>query len=500
MQDKQQEINKIVQKLPNSSNDINSFFVKYSKNYSSQEIAKRFVSNTIPTTEHIIPQSTGRDNGYNILFINSSSNYMCDCSECNTSRGTTPFSEWMENIPDFSQNLQEYVNEVQQALDKGLLDEKYYDYISEFIKKIYKLSNGQIVLIAPKSENMYLKDSEIASRTKLLASLREKLNDLSAKKSELLAQIEALEAYPQFKRIIQHQTLSERLETVEARLAKLQKEKSSSNNEEIENLSHEHASLKNTIRILEAVIPSENKIKEQIKEKQQTISKIKEFDEKITKLKNSISDKISIIQRMRMLQSEKTRIIEELQALEDEKNPSLSHGNIARYNYLLEMAQRSAEIYEELGEKQSTSEKIDKDILTIAQVAIQKQIKELLEDNEVKKYQNNKTVKQITDEEEKEKQRLKEIEEVEKQINLLFTQINLLSAGTTISDMQNDVIMLQDELSQVEKIKNIQQLRTEYEALADLINYNNMLLNELKVYKRLSREEFENLIGQFYIK
>ncbi len=109
------------------------------KGYSSCEIAKKFIKNKYPTIEHIVPVS---DSG-----INNKSNYLCDCNECNSNRGSTPFLLWVKNIPDFEDNLQIQINQINKALKTSLLDESYSNYPKTLSKTVHDLSDGKINII-----------------------------------------------------------------------------------------------------------------------------------------------------------------------------------------------------------------------------------------------------------------------------------------------------------------------------------------------------------------
>ncbi len=109
------------------------------KGYSSFEIAKKFIKNKYPTIEHIIPVcNSGAD---------EQSNYLCDCNECNNKRGSMPFYEWAKNIPNFEDNLQIQINQINKALKNSLLDESYSNYPKTISKTVQDLSNGKINII-----------------------------------------------------------------------------------------------------------------------------------------------------------------------------------------------------------------------------------------------------------------------------------------------------------------------------------------------------------------
>lgn len=155
----QQDIIEIASKLPTSETEINSFFIKYARAESSVVIASRLVSQTIPTAEHLVPRSL---NG-----INGAKNYLCDCADCNRRRDITSFYKWQQEIPNFKNNLQLHLEEIQEAIDKGILSkEKYSKYIKDIILTIRSLSKNEIVLDLPENFDEKYKDEAHSKRKK----------------------------------------------------------------------------------------------------------------------------------------------------------------------------------------------------------------------------------------------------------------------------------------------------------------------------------------------
>lgn len=135
----QDEINKIAQKLPTSNDDIDAFFVKYSKEQrKNAEIATSLARGNTPTADHLIPQSEkGKD------FIE---NFLCDCMECNSNRMSTPFGQWVQDIPEIEDNLQKHLDKVQEQINEGKLSSNYDFYPQGVSKTIFSLTQGQINL------------------------------------------------------------------------------------------------------------------------------------------------------------------------------------------------------------------------------------------------------------------------------------------------------------------------------------------------------------------
>lgn len=141
----QHNINDIAQKMPTSTNDVSSFFVKYAseKNSPKKAASKLFCRNT-PTAEHLHPKIRGGKN--------SIKNYICDCVDCNEKKGDSYFYDWQKTIPDFDIKLQQYIENVNDAIKRGDLPQNYINYLMQLPDTILRLSNGKIKLEPPSAE------------------------------------------------------------------------------------------------------------------------------------------------------------------------------------------------------------------------------------------------------------------------------------------------------------------------------------------------------------
>lgn len=84
------------QRLPNSTNDVDSFVIKYFRR-SSREIGQRLVSPSVSTVEHILPVAR---NGENHI-----KNYLPECAHCNGERHETLLHKWMQKHPEMLKNI-----------------------------------------------------------------------------------------------------------------------------------------------------------------------------------------------------------------------------------------------------------------------------------------------------------------------------------------------------------------------------------------------------------
>lgn len=130
-----EEIYKIAQTLPASTDSLSAFFVKYSQR-NPKEIAYRLIIPSISTAEHIKPQSKeGED---------KISNYIAECAYCNSGRGNMPLDKWVELNPQMPQNVDEHLLEVYRRFKNGELDSGYKNYFIRVANTLKTQSNGLI--------------------------------------------------------------------------------------------------------------------------------------------------------------------------------------------------------------------------------------------------------------------------------------------------------------------------------------------------------------------
>ena len=222
---KQQKITEIVSKLPTSDTRIDSFFVKYSKKgRTSKEIASKFVAQSIPTAEHLIPKSKGGKN--------MTTNYICDCADCNSARSNTDFDKWIEEKPQLKTNLQFYLEDVQRAIDAGELSSDYDLYIEEIIEVIKDLSNGKIKLQVPKSTTDVQYKATMQKRRIEVDKIKQKISKLFLRKRDLKKEVAKLEGHENYLSIVQYQIMQnnikstqDEISTIERRLTDISEEK-----------------------------------------------------------------------------------------------------------------------------------------------------------------------------------------------------------------------------------------------------------------------------------
>lgn len=125
---KLQEIYRTSLRLPNSSNDVDSFFVKYSRR-SSSEIGQRLVSKSKSTIEHIHPHSKDGKS--------EEKNYLAECAGCNNSRGSILLNDWIVMNPQMLKNLRLYMRQIVSLIQEGKIiqHDDYPDEVTRTIKE-----------------------------------------------------------------------------------------------------------------------------------------------------------------------------------------------------------------------------------------------------------------------------------------------------------------------------------------------------------------------------
>ena len=133
----------IAVKLPMSKNSIEAFIVKYGHgDKDDKQIAHRLVQTAISTAEHIHPDSLGGPD--------HTSNYVAECSDCNSKRGHMPLEEWIENFPNMPRSVQRNIDEVTERIISGNLGDNYDDYPLD-IKATMERETGGIIKLNVKN-------------------------------------------------------------------------------------------------------------------------------------------------------------------------------------------------------------------------------------------------------------------------------------------------------------------------------------------------------------
>ena len=136
-----EDLNRIVKlyqhwyKLPSSSSDFDAFVVKYAKE-PHEAIAKRLLSTSVATIEHIKPQARGGEDKLG--------NFLLVSSEFNNERDTMPLQEFMmlHSDIDIKGNIQKYINDVIKEINKGKSGLANRSWYPEAIQDAIKTETG----------------------------------------------------------------------------------------------------------------------------------------------------------------------------------------------------------------------------------------------------------------------------------------------------------------------------------------------------------------------
>ena len=540
----QKTITEIISKLPTSDTSIDSFFIKYSKDgRTSKEIAGKFIAQNLPTAEHLIPKSKGgKDN---------TGNYICDCADCNSSRGNLDFNLWQKEKPMMKQYLQEHLFELQDALDKGELNSDYDNYIDEIIQVISDLSNGEIQLTTPTTNNDEKYKAMVAKRKVQVDELEKKIAELYIRRKEVKKEISQLEQHPQYQNIVQYGIVQAQIKKLtqehgslnnEARILRETRTKLNSLYERIVDFEKDYQEHPNSFDTDDIFYKTEGKTSQEVKlqiaenkakeasinsritqlsaeidtliEKRNALNEaglpfeqlevsIKDFGERlqnmenITKeindLKETIFDESLLLQRLANINFDNSVLEQELNILKSQNDINEEEAPLyvkfLHYSSLFEQAQ--------LMEEDATNS-AKKEIAQIAQQSLRESVFNLYENQEVEYFINKDTIRQNEEEKEIIQARLSEIEKVKEKIAQLTQELNTLGQGRTIDEISLEYQELLKQKEIVDKIRNISELRTEAETLKDTIEYNKNILKQLRAYRIMPSEEFKRLVSLIY--
>ena len=536
---KQNTIDSIISKLPTSDTGVDSFFVKYSQaGRTSREIATRLISQSKPTAEHLVPKSKGGKN--------NTANYICDCATCNSTRGTTSFSQWLQEKPEMAQNLQEYLEHVQQALDSGELPPEYDGYIEEIIQTLEKLSNGKLSLKMPETVTDEKQKAQILKRKATLDEIQEKVSKLYIERKALKSEIATLEANPQFRNIVQYQILQAQIKDVGQKATKasqelnalklqasqlktflsqvvdfeenyafaphlydrediMQQTKGKTSQEikdEIDVNSQQQEVIRQRLTILDAQyeeldakrqviatlgLPIEE-LGAKIAQQKHILDEINSLISEISQLKDSIFDEELLAQRLADIFSENLDLISDNQIYAQFLGEKPNKEKFDRYKKLDSLYELA----------QSMQDNRYKEVSQIAQDSIVDMICDISEDDSVKFYANEELLAQNSSEEEIIAERMSEIQKIKERIASLQQRLNELTNGRTLEDINEEYNGFLKQQDEIDRIKDISSLRSSVGVLDDTIAYNRSILKQLKDYRNMSNEEFRRLISLVY--
>lgn len=129
-----QKIVSMIQELPSSRNDIDSFFIKYA-NLDSEALAFKLIESAKASIEHVKPTT---ENG-----ADHTSNYIVLCRRCNNERSSSAYSDFIKRHPEMLKNSQKYIDRIIDYLNKKyMFGMESYPYMIQ--KQLFEETDGLI--------------------------------------------------------------------------------------------------------------------------------------------------------------------------------------------------------------------------------------------------------------------------------------------------------------------------------------------------------------------
>lgn len=534
--DQKQAVEEIASKLPTSETDVNSFFVKYSKETKMRPnvIAEKLVNTTKPTAEHLKPKSKGgRDR---------ISNYICDCADCNSKRGNMDFSDWAKTIPDFEEKLQTYIYDVQDAIDDECLHPRYDSYIEQVVDTIATLSEGEIVLEMPDPKNPKKIAALMQKRQRELDKIISSQEKLEAKKAALEDEIKKLENYEHFSEADEYREIKEQLNEVAQETSRL--------SDILITLRKPLYILKNEVSALEDAVSKAKTPEEKRTAQQEYNKKNKEYEQKQNEY-NAYENKLNKLRRKRIKLKKQKRgysareneLIKRIEGLRvivtkasqaNEKLTQLGdieqkeNDLIARIDsmsaFIKELEAQNAEIladesfnprnrkpyeiYLHKMELLSTADKLlqsktykkigpsaglTRELVEISKKSVQDDIDKLLQEKEVIYFINLGKIKNESEKREKQTAKLDEILKLRKQAEDLQKEISSLCGTRSIESVQQELRDALDEKRTREDIYKLTDKRKQLEHLTKLAKRNSISIEKLKNHHLLTNAEWAEI-------
>ncbi len=525
--DEQEEVNEIVQNLPNSKNNVHAFFVKYtSLNKNSKGVAKSLILQTIATTEHILPKSKG---GKDVL-----SNYIVDCGECNSARQNLDFDEWIQDNPNIQKNLQEYLSEVQKAIDSGFLDKEYKRYIPNVRSTIERLSKGKIKLKLTDSKNPKITAETSVEKKGKLSELAQKIEEATAKKDSLELEIKEAESSEEYKLYSQYEILCKEIDIAKSKIKPAEDElkqlKDSLNRVSyaaVNPFSRPFKKQKNKSAC------EMNNIKTQINEQRKKLKKIHEDLKKLKAERDAIVGKMPVLEDVeeQIADLSQKRVRKNKVTAEIQKNKSIADGETnvkQKYmhasNEMFMLQKQNEKILEAGFDVSDTSdyeeyknsiellvqaERIQKErkygnnspetmykLINIAMEALQTATSDLLQRDSVIYFTNTEKIQKLKTEIGTYSKFLSDVAKAKDQLSKLYKRLTDISKEIGDIDLDSELERLYEQKTALQKIRRIKPMKKEYEELSETIEHNQAIYDKIRNFESLSNEEFFSLVEQ----
>lgn len=477
----QQKIIDIALKLPSSDTEIGSFFVKYGRR-SSKEIASKLVAQSIATAEHMVPRSK--------QGANQIKNYLCDCAECNAKRGNISFFEWQKTIPDFKEKLIRHFKEIIKAQNEDLLGVEYETYVDDLAETIKNLSQGEITFEDSEIRDENYKKDKIYTRKKRIVEINKKVAKLKKQLSSVREKIKEIEALPNYSIIATHQLKSKEIEE-----AKKAYEESNLPKKEKTRLYDKLRMWEYQKRIYEREIlkPEENInfVREKSKALLEKMRTIKNLNDKSATLEGIRTEKEKNEDMVAMLQEENRILLLENKSIE--ALPDFNPKDESRWIEYQIKQKRLQDIIKAIRSNKSQFGNLIK-----AKVKIENKIRDLDTLNSVKYFKNKERIK--TNEQKINKLSNKisiakgDISTNENKLYDTAFAFHNATNGTTYEEIKAEYDAFIEHLKYLEKILNIDELKSEAKKLQRNIAFYMAYLQKLKNFATMSDEEFNKYI------
>ena len=131
------EIQKMINQLPDSKTDVDAFMIKGSQK-SSNAIIEILLNRVRNTFEHVKPHRRIGDNGPNSIY-----NYIGLCGKCNGERQRTEYDIFVQSHPEMIDNTQKQIDKIIYYINSGILTK--HDLYPDKIQKALDIeSKGKI--------------------------------------------------------------------------------------------------------------------------------------------------------------------------------------------------------------------------------------------------------------------------------------------------------------------------------------------------------------------
>ena len=391
----------------------------------------------------------------------------------------------------FENRLQEYLQIVQDNVEKGTLEAKYEDYIKDIIAVVKKATNERIRLALPETKDPIRKNKILLDRKSEIQSY-EAQNDMLSEMAHALAQeVARLKSYEFFDEVYEFFTLEQKLEEFDKMIG------------EIKNVGS--LGYRSVIAQKEALLAQKNQMPDRRKE---VLTKISQFAPIAKRIEDLLAQKEKNEKNQKALEKYAKAVLEleaKIKALEEENAQISTTGVFSdeekkayeRYLYCKKMlfsVQRvvKAQDYRKL----NLSANEAKEIFDYTNQALMLEVGTLGNLPIVKYRLNRADIEKMQEQLDKENLRAKQSE-----IALVDnTEAEILQEcqGKTIQEFLDEYNALKEEAKIIEGIRNIGQKMQKLNKTNSQIDSNNIIFEKLKEFPEMSNMAYNSLIGQLY--